>query len=792
MRTSCDLRILAIRGLLGVALLALLLGGLPAVAQLDRLSLRVNPEDVGLGGYVRPGDWMPMRVTLENPSADDVEVTLTWPTRDADGDLAEAQRTAVINAQRTEQMWLYAPIPIGARPDTPWTIRATPADTEGSVDAAALADPLTLRLDASRWVPADTAMIALMSGQSLGLDDYARQATQHEAIQLVQDLGLADLPDASHGMDALDAIVWTADTGGDPADPAVSPAVLGALRQYVRRGGHLVVVLPRVGQTWTQSPLADLLPVPPDAVRRVTGAPPRLGAVQIPGVTSVSMHVFEVPDGAGAAVLLRDEQDRPVVVAARRGLGRVTLIGLDLTDAVFRRQLEFGKRRFWHEVFGWNAPTFTAEEENLETGRIVDDLPSMRVAREMDVQPLADFVAGRVAMRGTVATLTLVAVALLLLYVATAGASFIAVRHKGAPHRAWAAFAAVVVAFSAIAWGGAWIARPSALSASHVSVMDVVVSRGGEPQRATVRSWVSLFVPRFGTAEVALREGDEGTLASLGFAPDGLAAGFLDAQPYAVDADDPTRLMLPVRSTTRRLTIDASTAWTRDIPASRSATGDDAQLGPDAFVADQPPSHDWGRGRLQARLRHALPGPLRDVTVIYCPGEVLWAGRQRVYTPRVWRPGVDPDSGERAAWQPGETLEIDGVPADAVPLVTLPAVYDEDRQIKDEGFLGGLLDQQGGLGEQLLANDGSVMGRLMLLSCYDAMPPPKFTKLDWPGPFTLQRRIGRRIDLTDLLTGPRLIVIGHLTDSPLPVELPVDGRVPPADGWTMVRLMYDL
>lgn len=770
------------------------LWALPAAAQLDRLTLRVNPEDVGLGGYVRPGDWMPMRVSIDNPTADDVELTLTWPMRDADGDVAEAQRTAVINAQRTEQMWLYAPLPLNARADVPWTVRASRADADGQGVGIALADPLNIRLDAGRWLPPGTAMIALMSGQTLGLDDYARQTTQHEALTLIQDLSLSDLPDAAHGLDALDAIVWTADTGGDPADPSVSPAMLEALRQYVRGGGHLVVVLPRVGQTWTQSPLADLLPVPAAAVRRVTGRVPRLpgAATKSEAVDQVSMHVFDVPEGSSATVLFRDQEDRPLVVAQRRGLGAVTLIGMDLRDAAFRGQLELGSRRLWNDVFGWNAPVYTAEQERVETGRVVDRMPSLRPTREMEARPLADFIAGRVAMRGTVATLTLVAVALLLLYLAAATVSFFLVRRRGAPHQAWTAFAAVVATFSLLAWGGAWVARPSVLRVGHVSVLDVVVGQHGRPGEATARSWVSLFVPRFGTAQVSLGDDGDGTIASLGVSADGFSAGFLDAQRYAVDADDPRSLALPVRSTTRRLTIVATTRNTRDIAAEQSETGDEAQLGPAAFVADESPRHDLTEGTLNARLRHALPGPLRDVTVVYCPGEVFRAGKRQVQTPWVWRVGVDAASGQRTAWQPGETLVIDGRPADALALFTVPAAYDADRQIKDEGFLGALLDQQGGVTDQLLANDASVARRLLLLSFFDALPPPKFTKLDWPAPFTLQRRLARQLDLTPLLTGPRLIVIGHLQESPLPVGLTVDGRVPPGSGWTMVRLIYDL
>lgn len=767
---------------------------IPVAAQLDQLELRVEPEDVGIGGHVRPGQWTPMRVAIENPTADDVEVTLTWPVRDADGDIAKARRTAVINAQRTEQMWLYAPLPLSSRPDAIWTLRATTGDgLDQGTPPVAVAEPLSVRVEPARWTPPGKGLIAVMSDRTLGLGDYTRQSTQHEALTLIQDLSLADLPDRAHGLAMLDAIVWTGDTGGDPADPAVSPAVLSALRQYVSNGGHLIVVLPRIGQTWTQSPLADLLPVPPEAVRRVTAEPPRLGAVQLPGVEAVSMHVFDVANEASnAAVLLRDKQDRPVIVAARRGLGSVTLVGLDLTDPVFRGELTSGDRRIWNTIFGWSAPVYSANREARETGESGGGDPAMRPTREFDARPLLDFVGSRVAMRGTVATLSLVAVLLLLLYVAAAAASFFVARKRGTPHLAWSLFAVVVAGFSALAWGGAWVARPNVLRAQHVSVLDIAVPKGGVTNQASVRSWVSLFLPGFGAAEVALPEQDAGTIAALGVAVEGFNAGFLDAQTYAVEAAEPKSLDLPVRATTRRLSVATTTSNTRAIDADRTSTGDAAQLGPAAFIADEPPTHDLLAGTLNARLRHALPGPLRDVTVVYAPGETFRAGRREVQTPWVWRPNVDAGTGERSPWGPGEVLAIDGRPPDAVPLVTVPPRYDEDREIKDEGFLGVLLDQQGGTTEQLLANDAAVTRRLTLLSFFDAVPPAKFTKLDWPPPITLQRRLGRELDLTDLLSAPRLIVIGHLLDSPLPVELTVDGDVPPADGWTTVRLIYDL
>ena len=47
-------------------------------------------------------------------------------------------------------------------------------------------------------------------------------------------------------------------------------------------------------------------------------------------------------------------------------------------------------------------------------------------------------------------------------------------------------------------------------------------------------------------------------------------------------------------------------------------------------------------------------------------------------------------------------------------------------------------------------------------------------------------------DLSAMLTGPRLIILGHLEDAPLPADFTVDGERPESSGWLTVRYLYDL
>ncbi len=756
--------------------------------------LNVERTDVGFSGHVRPGEWVPLRLTVDNPTADDVELRFVWTVEDADGDRVAAERTAVINAQREERLWLYAPLPLEADRDTTWTVQALSTDAEGDNATQTVGEPVSFRVDPTRWAEPGTGLIAVMSEQDLGLDDYAAHATQHEPLSVVRGLSLADLPDRAHALSALDAIIWTADSGGDPADASIPSAVFPALREYVLRGGHLVVVLPRVGQTWTQSPLAGLLPVSGDAVKRVTAPPPMLAGVK-PDVPSISLHTFDVTPAGDATVLGRTDGGDAFLITARRGFGKVTLVGVDITDNVWRDRLSSGKSRVWNTVFNWTAPVFQAAEVRRLSGRAQTGSAEMRPASELASDPLASFVPGRIAMRGTVSVILLVAVGLLFLYVAAAAGSFWWVKAAGRSHLAWLAFAGVVVAFSAFSWGGAWLARPTGLQARHMSVLTIDPAANA----ARVRSWVSLFVPRFGEARVAVPAAavpgllDEPTnhFAGFGVSADGSATGFLDAQRYAVAAAQPYEASLPVRATTKRLTLDVVSGETLD---TQSNTNDDALLGPGAIEALEPPSHDLNAGRLRARLRHNLPGELHDVTVVYCRGEGYRGRSRRVLTPTVWR--VMNNAGQRQPWSPGQTLEIDGEPSHAQRLFLRRSDYlikEPERSLKDEGFLGLLLEQQRGVADNVTPGNDTVTREFELLSFFDAMPPPRFDIVGFsPTNAALRRTIGRTLDLSDLLHGPRLIILGQLHDSPLPVDLTVDGVRPPSSGWTVVRLIYDL
>ena len=829
-----------------VGLLASWMLGGSAVAQLEDLRITIEQGYAGLDGYMVPGQWAPIRLSVDNLSADDRDVVFRWQVEDEDGDRVLAQRRATLTRQRDDQpVWLYAPIPRNTRDTTRWTLRALAA---GSGQQLA---NLTFEPQESFLLRQGQTLIGVTSASDLGLNDAGQHVTSHAPIRLVRGLSLGRLPDRWQGLEALHALVWTGDLGDDPTDPLRVPeASLAALRGWVYRGGHLVVVLPEVGQTWTQSALADMLPVSDRQLRPVEteswweiegmGGMLQINSSEVGGRSSVAGQAVSGGDGAAGAGegggnramtvttfdgggggargtgLLRGAEERPVVVAGRYGFGGVTLIGVDLTSRVFRSNGGMvGDRRVWHRVFGWNFPLLSPDKVNLEL-RGDRLLTAERVAGQNRVVPLGRFVPGQIAMTGTVAALLVGAVVWFGVYWLTAGWLLQPLlRRRGREQWSWVGFVAMVGLFAAVAWAGAALLRPAETEVRHLTVLDY----DGNTRTARGRAFASLFVPRFGTAELRVGEarlpedveeqprddGDGGgggggggasggvdsgdLLSSPGFSVLEEDRGFLDPQAYLLDAASPDATRLPVRSTSKALQLDYLGRVDGDLPGLAEPFAISAtvplELGEDG----------WPRGE----VTHTLPGELSNVQVVFCPGESVDArGRRRPLPAQVWR-YVDENGDNR--WGPGRPLRLAGRPADPLPLTpplrSWSAVPDERDWKNEEGLLGRRFEetQVGSEPSSYRVDESVIVRHLELLTFFDAVPvadlkrDPDRKVLE--NAKLLQRTLGSGLDMTPLLRGRRVVILGHLPDGPLPIPLSVEGQTPPSRGWTFVRWVYD-
>ena len=758
-RTFCCISLVA-----GLLIAALASG---AEAQVSPVTLSVQARDVGVQGRFVPGQWTGMRLSVQHRGSQPRAVICRWLLEDRDGDQVAARREVTLNPGRTQTVWLYAapPAALARRwdPSQTWAVQVLDAES-GNVLAST-------RVGASQRLSGRVSPIGVMGTSELGLAPFTRQATRHEKLALVRGLEMQRLPDRWYGLASLDALVWTR-WAGSPNDQSVTAETQGALRQWVRRGGHLVISLPAVERPWADSQLADLLPVQGQRMRqRVAEKPPRALYPLRSDPVPLDLTVFDLGETSSAAVLARDRQDNPFIVAGRYGQGRVTLIGVDLTSqAVGRMGIPSGKYRIWHRIFRWQAPTFTEEAVRAQRqNQTMNQGPAAWKPIDLD-----RFIAGRIALRDTAAPVLLGAIVLFGLYWRLAGpGAYFVLRQKGLVHHSWLAFAGVSVVFLGIAWGGAFFAQSGKKGVTHFSV----VTAHDETPGAHVKSWTSLFVPEFGRTSVKLGPGDKpvpDTLASPGL-PGGIGgAGFTDQQRYAFDAGAPDQLRLPFRATARQFNLDY-----------RGPLDDELAGLDQTWVMPQ------GELRINAQflpvgeLSHGLPGTLENVLLVFCPGDNQM--------PIVTRHG---------AWTEDELLKLTTATwqQGINELVRRPSQYKADRQWKREGFLGQLIAAK--TGQQFASSNTNVVRiagdelvrAIEMLTFYSALPPPNFRNVELglgSAPANYRRTIGRALDLTHLTAQRRLILIGHLKNAPLPAPLAVDGETAPSEGWTVVRWTYD-
>ena len=472
----------------------------PAFGQVSEVRLSLAPGDLGWQGVVRPGGWMPLRLTLENRSAQPRQVRCAWIVSDADGDRAQLEREVTLSPDRVQTVWLYAPITYATTPSTTWRVQVVDDATDQALAFETFRPPALL--------DSDIAMIASTSASHLGLAPYIRDTfagqrgfrdtnwTQHEEVELVRGVLPDQLPDRWHGYAALQALIWTPDAIL-PDSGQVLPQTQRALREWVERGGHLVVVLPTEGDAWTGSPLGAILP--PVRMTTVPEAPAPhwlTGGLFISDLR-VGMKVFELdPADRDTSILLRDQDGRAVVVARQAGLGRVTLVGVNLTDPRLIGQGHPSGKVLWNTIFNWHAQAWMPNviADKLDKDEIVR--PEFRQDVELGV-----FARAHTNMRESAATAVLLSILLFIAYWLAAGpASFTWLKSRQATHHSWAAFTVVVALFTLVTWTSAYVLRPTNEQIRHVSVVDFDAVSGD----ARVHAWLSVFVPRHGRADIAV------------------------------------------------------------------------------------------------------------------------------------------------------------------------------------------------------------------------------------------------------------------------------------------------
>lgn len=750
----------------------------------------------GVGGVARPGTWAGIRLRIDDSSAETRELLVRVAGTDPDGDTPMFEQV-VASGGGAVDAWAYLRLPTGLAAGDMFAVSV--------FEAIATEDPQR-PYRAGRFVgrayvgprvvvEASDGLIGVVNQRgSLGLSQFSLASQQgsfsplgNERTEVVSQLGAESLPDRWMGLSGFEAIVW-----GD-----VSPMGLGterpaAIVEWVRRGGHLVVVLPESAQEWTSgaNPLQSILPRV--SVRAVESSYPidelidlfdwtgGVSTLETPDPSVVVRELIADPTArfGEAMAILGDRAGRVLVSRRLVGQGMVTLVGVNLNARGFLKYNLPRAEAFWSRILGRRGQFKSIAELN-DPSTDLGKLGAM--SRTRDPRWYDDDVASLIATSGRSAAALLLAFVTFTIYWAAAGpAGYWLLKRFSLVRHAWVMFLAMAGVFTLIAWSGAYALRPKSVSARHVSIIDHVYEQ--PVQRAI--TWMSLLVPYYG----------DGTLRVAGPGADPIArpAGvdrmhnliapwsprqarqgegrFPDVRGYTIDARDPDRVTFPTRATVKQLEVqwagEALAAWRMPRPVLAQGS---SESGEPRLSIDE-------RGFARGVIRHDLPGDLVDVVVI--------AARRQNAIGTSLRDGlmVSARAAKRLRWAPGEAWDLAQIDATGwEPLnLTLDALVPQAR---------GALNA----GEETLF--GTVEERLLGMSLFHLLEPPSYTATSTASA-TLPRRWQMHAwDLSRWLTQPCIIVIGHMNEdapSPVPMVFGASGREFPTKGRTLVRWVYPL
>jgi hypothetical protein len=731
----------------------------------------IEVESFGVGNMVRPGDWAGIRLLLQDTGDRNREVAVRLHLPDSDGDTAQYTRVVVLNPARRLGVWLYARMPWTITPGSPVRVslaEASPARNGGLTIGRQIGWRPVAPLTVSR--PEDSLAL-VVGGSSLGLDQFSQvlrnrdiPPAAHERVQVVGGVSPDMLPDHWTGLSAFDVLLWS---GEDPA--GLQGEAPQAIREWVHRGGHFVIVLPAVGAEWTSAsnPLADLMPACKiDRLAEVDLEPYRmiLSGQRVPGETIKSpIHRFTIaaatPESEATPILTGPHG----VVAVRRlaGAGMVTVIGIDLSDRRLAHEGWLRGDAVWARILGRRGGTPTAAEvESLTKG----------IPRSVGADLWVDDRIGALISQSRKASVgVFFALILFLLYIAVAGPiGFKALQFKGLVRHSWVAFVATAGVFTAMAWAAATSLRPRREEAWHFTLLDHVY--GQSVQRA--RSYVSVLLPTYGEQRVSLGEAGLDERWSQALTPWGDPAAdsspaFPDARPYDAESRRLTELTVPARSTVRTFQADwlGGPRWSMPVPATPEAA----------------PRMD-STGRLVGTVRHSLPGPLEQARVILITGQVSENSLGRTT-------GVSPQPVGRAygwvlrdPWQAGQPLDLSQFQP-APPALLAKRLAELVPQVSRVQ-----------LGNVVASKDEDLDDMTAL---YGVLEQPEINKTFTTGPASVHRRMTHGFDLAKWFTQPCIIILGRIEGAPNPVPLavdghPLDGVDRPSSGRTIVRWIYPL
>lgn len=763
-------------------------------------AVKIDLVSFGFMGAPRPGEWMGVLVQVTDTAPQPREIIVEWPLLDPDGDTALYRRRITTNPGVRQNVWLYGRLPFrfqGGEAE----IRAYAVSDERGTQGA-MAGRLPLNIPIGQMVPTQVAELGVVGKAVSGLELLAVTTESeralpggHESTQILDGVRIIDLPDRWMGLASISTLVWTTITGeGDPAN--LSEAQAQAVREWVERGGHLIVILPAVGQTWLTAGtgagggnrLSAIMPRVQvereenadlnDYRELLRDAEQNRKRAALPKSTTV--HLFTPSKGAqrGEAVTVLAGPDGRSVVSRRSvGIGAVTVIGINLASQGVLAAGGVQADVFWNRVLGRRGELMTPSAYTLlnNTNKIA------RLRAEVNIE---DGLVASIAKTGEAARGVLLAFLVFVAYWLLAGpVAFRVLKMRGATRHAWVAFVLLAGVFTAIAWGGAAAMKPRKIEATHLTFLDEVY---GQPVQHA-RMWASVLLPTFGRMTIGVKP-DEGAAGNATAAHNVIAAWepasavgtgvdrFPDATGYVVESRQPEQFAAPTRSTVKTVEADwlGAPRWKTPMPTSEGG------------VRIVPNPGEGKKFLVQGSLVHQLETPLRNVRIIAVASQFgLRSNDKR---------GVLADASAvviRQEWGANQPLDLDAL-FNVSGVASLQSMMDSLTPSENSG--GRQYTRNGRL--EIDSPNALSETQLVALSLFSLLAPPEPSTPN-DRPVQVRRHATHGLDLSRWVTQPCIIVIGEIggdgkEGTPTPVPLTVDGEPIRSTGRTVVRWVMPL
>ena len=809
----------------------------------------IEMDFFGVGNAFRPGGPVAIRVTVNSDQDEAVPGLIQWELPNPDGDVAaNVRRIAVPGRGGRTTTWLLGDLPSTSSPmdlgREPWFIRLFEYR-----DGQRIREIATTRIDPtltqSKAIEQRESMALVIGPNPGGLGGYGPLAGNdrpglNEEMVTVFGVEPADLPDSWLGLAQYDLIVWAAN------EPRFSPSIIAnkpstekALREWVERGGHLVILLPSSGDPWrirrketvfgdlladlqpirkTDYPVAEVLPalsddpslVKPDATmtlqhfdpdtlssgwRPLAGFRPYAAPFDEAGVT--------IPPGtpeAGRQLLVEKAEAAwphpaaPIVHAVRRDVGHGTLdvLGIDACDPDLRIQQSSLLPKawvFWNPVLGRSS--FTASGEvfrNLDTENRLAKSSADFLGQGL-VPPL-------IAISAAAASGILVALVLFAVYWLLAGPlGFSILSRMGLRRHAWVLFTSVGVIFAVIAWllGLASVGGGSQLK--HLTVLTDIYRVGNDAPPTDfdhATCWFSTRLPGYGLTEIQVGEGEEDdALAYFSPPPPARSNPFPNASRYEVAFENQGTYEVPARATSAEFLANwkGSPAETDGVWKSTIKV----DINRPVNVSYAPAS---GLA-VDGTLINATGADLLDVTfLLTLSNRPAMLPRGRSGLPELANQpltGMPPNIGVMVSipvWKDGQIVELSSAFSGArtVTAYGRNSLRSELQKTfpPPSGAIAGLIDSP--------LNSTDRYRNLKAMTLYGILPDPRVVVA--PGSTTASvrsiRQMGRSIDRSSRTIEANLMVMGFAEDVPCPVPIAIDGDIRSGSGVVMLQWIHPL